>query len=404
MKVTLSNQLFELEKLENLVKRHSNFQNHLEKVFNTKEFKTPESFINLPFSKFQIVEILELRKKFDLKKIKKIFVIGIGGSLQGTKAIYNLLKIEKKLIPIEFLDYISEKNLNECIKHLKNLDGQEYLIFVVSKSGHTTETIFNFEILQNKVRIPSNRVIFITEENSNLKQNLKHLKFNILEIPRKISGRFSVFTYVGLAPLAFSGVNIIKILEGAEEEVRNLISEESLSGLSAASKYLSEIRINENLFSDQEFEDLGKWEKQLYNESLGKNDDTFFTSHGNFYIEAHSSLQFYLNSSQVFLNLVCYKKQNTILLEENILLGKKYLGVDINEIKNAISLSIQKDLNKKEIPFIVFDLENQIEKDLGKYMQFKMHEVLYLSIFYQINPFNQPDVQSYKENFEKYLA
>ena len=403
MKVTLSNQLFELEKLENVVKKHRSFQEHIERVFENKEFKTPESFINLPFSKFQIAEILDLRKKFDLKKLKKLVVIGIGGSIQGTKAIYETIKTDKKLLPIDFLDYVSEKNLSECIKHLKSLESEEYLIFIITKSGQTIETVFNYEILQNNYKVNPQRVIFITEENNPLKQTIKLLKFNILEIPKKISGRFSVFTHVGLAPLAFAGVNIIKILEGAEEEVRNLLSEESASGLVAASKFLSEIRVNENLYSDQKFEDLGKWEKQLFNESLGKNDDTFFTSHGNFFIEAHSSLQFYLNSSQVFLNILNQKNHKTLFLEENNLLGKKYLGVDINEVESAIQLSIQRDLIKKEIPFINFDFDEETEKELGRFMQFKMHEVLYLSIFHRINPFNQPDVQSHKENFEKYL-
>ncbi len=403
MKVTLSNQLFELEKLEKLVQKNIDFNEHLEKTFQKKEFKTPESFINLPFSKFQIIEILELRKKFDLKKLKKLFVIGIGGSIQGTKAIYNLIKTEKNLLPIEFIDYISEKTLSSSIKKIKNMEKDEYLIFIISKSGQTIETIYNYEILQNYLDIESSRIVFITDENNPQTSVIKHKKMNILTIPKKISGRFSVFSHVGLAPLAFCGVNIVKILEGAEEEVRNLISEESHSGLVAASKFLANVRVNENLYNHQVFEELGKWEKQLFNESLGKNDDTFFTSHGNFFIEAHSSLQFYLNSSQVYLNLISLKNSESLFLNTTTFLGKKYLGTDINEIDNAISMSIQRDLVSKEIPFINIDFDNELEKEIGRYMQFRMHEVLYLGLFYKINPFNQPDVQSHKENFERYL-
>jgi len=404
MKVTLSNQLFNLEKLEKLVGKNLEFKRHLDRIYESKEFKTPESFINLPFSKFQLIEILELRKKFNLKRIKKLVVIGIGGSIQGTRAIYKILKTQKKLLPIEFVDYISEETISNSIKHIEGLESDEYLIFVISKSGQTIETIYNFEILQNYVEIENSRVIFITEENNPQSSILKHRKINLLSIPKKISGRFSVFSHVGLAPLAFCGANIIKILEGAEEEVRNLITESSGAPLVAASKFLSNIRINENLYSDKCFGELGKWEKQLFNESLGKNDDTFFTSFGNFFIEAHSSLQFYLNSSQVYLNIVSSTSTKDYYLNSTNLLGKKYIGTDVKEINKAISLSIQKDLLSKEIPFINFDFEKETEKELGKYMQFRMNEVLYLGLFYKINPFNQPDVQSHKESFERYLS
>lgn len=403
MKVSLSNQLFDLEKLENLMGRNQEFKKHLDKIFQKKEFKTPESFINLPFNKFQLIEILELRKKFNLKKIKKIFVIGIGGSIQGTRAVYQLLKTQKKLYPIEFIDYVSVETLSNTIEQIKTLGKEEYIIFVISKSGQTIETIYNFEILQNYLEIDNSSIVFITEENNPQNSIIKKKKIHLLTIPKKISGRFSVFTHVGLAPLAFSGVNIIKLLEGAEEEVRNLISEESGAPLVAASKFLSNIRINENLYSDKNFGELGKWEKQLFNESLGKNDDTFFTSFGNFFIEAHSSLQFYLNSSQVYLNLISRVSEERLTLNSTNLLGKKYIGTDVNEINKAISLSIQKDLISREIPFITFEFNNEVEKELGRYMQFKMNEVLYLGLFYKINPFNQPDVQSHKENFEKYL-
>lgn len=403
MKVTLSNQLFDLEKLEKLSRKNSDFKEHLEKIYQKKDFKNPESFINLPSNKFNLIEILELRKKFNLKKLKKLFVIGIGGSIQGTRAVYQLLKKDKKLYPIEFIDYVSIEILSENIKQIKNIDKEEYLIFIVSKSGQTIETIYNFEILDNYLEIDKSRIVFITDENNPQQSLLKQKKMHLLTIPKKISGRFSVFTHVGLAPLAFCGVNIIKLLEGAEEEVRNLISNDSSAPLVAASKFLSNIGINENLYSDKNFGELGKWEKQLFNESLGKNDETFFTSFGNFFIEAHSSLQFYLNSSQVFLNLISKGKDEILFLNSTNLLGKKYIGTDVNEINKAISLSIQRDLVSKEIPFITYELDHESEKEIGRYMQFKMHEVLYLGLFYKINPFNQPDVQSHKENFERYL-
>lgn len=404
MRVVLSNQLHDIESLERLIYANSKFIEHLEKVFSSSDFKAHESFINLPFYKYQIIELLELRKKYNLNKIKKIYTIGIGGSISGTEAVYDLIKKGNNLIEIQFIDQINIEILDKTIKQIRGMERDEYIIFLVSKSGSTLETIYNFEILQSYIDINPERVVVITDEKNPYIIQFKMKGYQILEIPKKIVGRYSVFTSVGLAPLAFAGVNIVKLLEGAGNEIRDLIEGNSTATKSAASKFLSESKVNEILYPSKRFVSLGKWEKQLFNESLGKKNNLIFTSHGNFYQEVHSSLQYYLNSPEIFLNILSFEDEESLLLKEINFLPKNYINTDLNEINKAIELSVKKDFNSRNISFINYEFSNLTELEIGKYMQNKMIEVMFLGLFHKINPFTQPDVQSHKENISRYLS
>jgi len=403
MRVNLSRQPYNLEKLLETSKEIKSYVKDLNEVLNYKNNQKGESFILAPFEEKQIISILELKKKIPHKNLKKIYVFGIGGSSQGTKAIYELLKNKKNLIDLDIFDYIDSEKLTKAISEIRKMENEEYLIFVVSKSGGTTETLYNFNLLAKHTKISFDRVIFITDENSHLIKIAENLKSHFLTIPKKISGRFSVFTNCGLAPLAFSGVNIIKLLEGAMKQISELNLEENNSLLSSASKFLSKKLINENLYPTRHFGELGKWEKQLFNESLGKINNIPFTSFGNFYLELHSSLQYYLNSKNLYLNTVYLRDQDSLILKNSELLAKNFENSDTEEIRKGIYNSVLKEFEKKEIPTISIELEDLNEIEIGSFMQFKMNEVYFLARFFDVNPFDQPEVQSYKQELHKYI-
>jgi glucose-6-phosphate isomerase len=403
MRVNLSRQPYNLEKLLVTSNEIKSYLKDLSEVISFKNYQKGESFILAPFEESQIISVIELKKKIPSKNLKKIYVFGIGGSSQGTKAVYELLKNKKNLIEIEVIDYIDSEKIIKSISELKKMQDEEYLIFIISKSGSTTETLYNFELLSKHTKIDYQRIVFITDENSHLIKIAENYKSHVLTIPKKISGRFSVFTNCGLAPLAFSGVNIIKILEGAMKQVNELNQEDNNALLTAASKFLSKKVINENLYPHRHFGELGKWEKQLFNESLGKINNIPFTSFGNFYLELHSSLQYYLNSKNLFLNTVYLRDQDSIILKNSDLLAKNFENSDTEEIRRGIYNSVLKEFEKKEIPTISIELEDLNEIEIGSFMQFKMHEVYFMARFFDVNPFDQPEVQSYKQELNKYI-
>lgn len=403
MRVNLSRQPYNLEKLIDTSKHIKSYLKDINEVLTYKNYQKGESFLLAPFEENQIISILELKKKIPNKDLKKIYVLGIGGSSQGTKAIYELLKNKKNLVDLEIIDYIDSEKILKTITEIKRMDSNEYLIFIVSKSGNTTETLYNYELLNKHIKLDHQRIIFITDENSHLIKISENQKSHCLTIPKKISGRFSVFTNCGLAPLAFCGVNIIKLLEGAMIQINEINNEDNNSILSASSKFLAKKIINENLYPNRHFGELGKWEKQLFNESLGKINNIPFTSFGSFYLELHSSLQYYLNSKNIFINTTYLKDSDSLILKSSELLAKNFDNSDTEEIRRGIYNSVLKEFEKKEIPSVSIELEDLNEMEIGSFMQFKMNEVYFMARLFDVNPFDQPEVQSYKQELNKYI-
>ena len=404
MRVNLSHQTHSIDKIYECGKSLKKEVTELSQILENQSFNKHESFVLLPFDENHIIKLLEFKKKFPAKNLKRIIVLGIGGSIQGAKAIYELLKNEKTLIHTEWIDQIDSEKINKNISELKNLNPDEYLVFIITKSGSTTETLFNFELFESNFKLDSNRLVFITEETSHLVSICESKNYNYLTFPKKISGRFSVFTMVGLAPLAIAGVNIIKLLEGGMLAVNSINNfEENYSLQSAVAKFLAKRIINENLYPTRHFGELGKWEKQLFNESLGKTSNAMFSSFGNFYLELHSSLQLYLNSKNVFLNIVSYKNLEPLSVKETDLLSKNFYHTESEEINKAILTSVVRELDKNLIPTITIELKSLDEVEIGNYMQNKMQECYFLCKLNDVNPFDQPDVNSYKENLIRYI-
>ena len=403
MRINLSRQPYNLQKLVESSNQIKSYLKDINEVITYKNYQKGESFLLAPFEEKQILSIIDLKKMIPHTSLKKIYVIGIGGSSQGTKAIYELLKNQKKLIDLEVFDYIESEKIIKSISEIKKFEENEYLIFIVSKSGLTTETLFNFELLANHSKVNPQRLVFITDENSHLVKISQNIKAHHLSIPKKISGRFSVFTNCGLAPLAFCGINIVKLLEGAMQQINEVAKEESSALLSAASKFLTKKIINENLYPNRHFGELGKWEKQLFNESLGKINNIPFTSFGNFYLELHSSLQYYLNSKNIYLNTVYLRDSNNLILKKTLLLPKNFDNSDSEEIRRGIYNSVLKEFEKNEIPTVSVEFDGLNEVEVGNYMQYKMLEVYFMARFFDVNPFDQPEVQSYKQELHKYI-
>lgn len=185
MRVNLSRQPHNLEKLLATSNEIKSYLKDLNEVISYKNYQKGESFILAPFEESQIISIVDLKKKIPNKNLKKIYVFGIGGSSQGTKAVYELLKNKKNLIEIEVIDYIDSEKITKSISEIRKMELEEYLIFIVSKSGSTTETLYNFELLAKHTSISYNRVVFITDENSHLIKIAENFKSHTLTIPKK---------------------------------------------------------------------------------------------------------------------------------------------------------------------------------------------------------------------------
>ncbi|MGE4397592.1 MAG: glucose-6-phosphate isomerase [Sulfurimonas sp.] len=206
---------------------------------------------------------------------KNIVVIGIGGSTLGTYAIYKFLKysknLSKKLYFLETTDPIDIRS------KLENIELDDTLFVVISKSGTTIETISIFKYINSLIKCDKNNTLVITESDSKLNGYAKANGITSFDIPKNVGGRFSVFSAVGLVPLAIVGVDIDQLLSGAKEMHDSFFNktqtyERVLKKARFFVEYKNSFNINVVFSYSSRLDGFNKWYIQLWGESLGKID------------------------------------------------------------------------------------------------------------------------------------
>jgi len=341
-------------------------------------------------------------KKFS--KYKNIVVIGMGGSILGTKSIYSFLKTKVKK-EVFFFDNLDE-NLHLQFNKINILKNSCFII--VSKSGNTLETIANLSVVFSKFLF-KNKLIFITEMKDNVLNNIAD-KFNaeIIEYKDFIGGRYSVLSEVGMFPAALMGLNIHKF-----KNLKKLIEDKNfVSSLirNVASIYTLNAHGIKNsviLNYDSDLNDLGYWYQQLVAESLGKKGKGINPMLSFGPKDHHSLLQLYLEGprDKFFTFFNSSKRENKFKISRGIIpnnmgfLKNKNLEFIINAQCNAV-----KNIFKlKKIPFRQITFNKKNEEELGEIFTFFVLETILLSRLMNINPFDQPAVEEVKIETKKIL-
>lgn len=208
-------------------------------------------------------------------KQTNIVVIGIGGSTLGTYAIYDFLKhkkeLSKKLFFLESTDPLDIKS------KVNSIDLDDTLFIIISKSGTTIETISIFKYIHSLVKIDKNNALVITENDSKLNEYATKNEIKTFEIPKNVGGRFSVFSAVGLVPLAIIGIDIDELLSGAKKVYNSFFDKQDhykkiLTKARFFVEYKNKFNINVVFSYSSSLEGFNKWYIQLWGESLGKID------------------------------------------------------------------------------------------------------------------------------------
>ena len=348
----------------------------------------------------------ETKYNFNFKKVKyfkkfeTVILIGMGGSILGTKAIYSFLehKIKKKFI---FLDNLDEKYL---LKIKKEINLKKALFMIVSKSGNTNETIINSSFFKSFFK--KKNVIIVSEERNNILFNFsKNKDFYFVRHHPNIGGRYSVFSDVGMLPAYLMGLEP----RNFKKNIPKLLNSKKL--LSENIKQLLKLKIKKNkiiiLFSyAPELNDFLFWCQQLFSESLGKNKKGFIPVVSNGPKDHHSLLQLYLDGPKdkifyVFSSLDQSKiKVNTKIFGKkvNFLNKKSYEKIKLSQ-KNAFI----KTLKEKKIPYREIVIKKHDEKTLGQLFFLFIFETIFFSKILKVNPFDQPGVERVKVIAEKLL-
>ena len=384
-----------------------------EKIFEKVALEKDEiGYYNLPFQ--YIDEINTFAKNV---KQKDIVVIGIGGSSLGTYAIHNFLKHkqnDKKLHFLESTDPFDIKN------RISKIDLEDALFMIISKSGSTIETISIFKYLHSLVNIDKSNCVCITEIDSKLNTYAQLHDIKTFEIPKNVGGRFSVFSPVGLLPLAILGVNIQALLDGCKEVYNSFFNKEKYyQQLLNKARFLVE---NKNRFNinvvfsySSLLEGFNKWYIQLWGESLGKlnvnGTRQALTPIGILGpVDQHSFLQLIMEGKRD--KTVTFVKIEDF--EQDMLIPKVNLdGIEeldyINNIKFQDLINLQaestikaiEDLN--DVPCDVITIKKVDEVNIAKLMFSFQLLTSVVGKFMQINTYNQPGVEKGKIILKKKL-
>jgi glucose-6-phosphate isomerase len=372
-----------------------------------KKEKQEIGYYNLPFQDTTLIK--EYAKGV---KQKDIAVIGIGGSTLGTYAIYRFLtrthNFDKRLHFFESTDPI------DINSRLERLDLDNTLFIVISKSGTTIETISVFKYLYSKVKIDKKNCLVITESDSKLNDFALANEIKSFEVPKNVGGRFSVFSTVGLVPLAIIGVDIDELLNGCKEAYSGYFEQGVLyNRIMTKARFMAEYKhkFNNNVVFSYaaELEGFNKWYVQLWGESLGKmdNDNTHqgLTPIGLLGpVDQHSFLQLIIQGKRdktvTFIKIKDFADESRI--PDVKLKGLEELDY-INNLKFSELINHQADSTIKavndlgDIPCDTITIEKVDEFNLAKLMF--VYELLTSVVgkFLFINAYDQPGVESGKK-------
>ncbi|MEH6904152.1 glucose-6-phosphate isomerase [Neobacillus drentensis] len=352
-----------------------------------------------------------------------LLVIGIGGSYLGARAaiemlqhsFYNVLPKEQRKTPqVIFVgNNISSTYMQDLIDVL---DGKDFSINVISKSGTTTEPAIAFRIFRKLLeekygQEEARKRIYATTDKARgaLKTLATEEGYETFVIADDIGGRYSVLTAVGLLPIAVSGANLEKIMEGAQQAQADFGHSELEDN--AAYQYAAVRNVLYNKGKTIEMlinyepglQYFSEWWKQLFGESEGKDQKGIYPSSANFSTDLHSLGQYVQEGRRdLFETIIKVEKpRHELKIEafENDLDGLNYLaGQTIDFVNNKAFQGTMLAHTDGGVPNLIVNIPAMDEYTLGYLVYFFEKACAMSGYLLGVNPFDQPGVEAYKVN------
>ncbi|MDG1296522.1 MAG: glucose-6-phosphate isomerase [Saprospiraceae bacterium] len=356
-----------------------------------------------------------------------LIVIGIGGSYLGAKSgihflkhhFYNELSAEKRDGPAIF--FAGTNMSPQYLKDLIDLIGdRSFSLNVISKSGTTTEPAIAFRFLKSELekrygKDLKDRIFLTTDpDRGALTGMAKNEGYEKLVIDPSVGGRFSVLSPVGLLPLAVAGVDINALLSGAEaamKDVDNTYDENPMLQYAVVRNHLyqSGFKIEMMINYEPRLHFLAEWWKQLYGESEGKEHKGIFPASASYTTDLHSLGQYVQDGERHLFQTLLHVEESAAgmviqgtaddLDKLNYLEGKTLDYVN----KKAEEATLQAHYDGG-VPNIIVKMEKADTYNLGYLFYFFEYACGVSAYMLDVNPFDQPGVETYKSNMFKLLG
>ncbi|MBU3112090.1 glucose-6-phosphate isomerase [Clostridium lacusfryxellense] len=381
-------------------------------------------WIDLPVN-YDKAEFARIKKAAD--KIKSnsevLIVIGIGGSYLGARAaietlchsFHNSLSSDKRKSPAVFFagNNISSTYMADLIDLV---EGKDFSVNVISKSGTTTEPAIAFRIfkglLEKKYGVEGAKArIFATTDKARgaLKKSADAAGYETFVIPDDIGGRFSVLTAVGLLPIAAAGIDIDEMMKGAAD-ARVAYNEPDINKndcykyAAARNALYRKGKVTEILVNyEPALQYFGEWWKQLCGESEGKDQKGIFPASVNFSTDLHSMGQYIQegvrNIFETVINVEKPRREVVVNEESGDLDGLNFLaGKTMDFVNKKASQGTVLAHNDGDVPNIILNVPALSAYNFGHMVYFFEKALAVSGYLLGVNPFDQPGVEAYKKN------
>ena len=378
-------------------------------------------WIHLPqdYDKEEFARIQAAAKRIQADS-QALVVIGIGGSYLGARGVIECLRspnynLKKKGTPnIYFVgNGLSSDYMSEIVELL---DGVDFSVNVISKSGTTTEPAVAFrffrEMLEKKYGADgaAKRIYATTDRHRGALKALADAKgYETFVVPDEVGGRYSVLTAVGLLPIAVAGIDIEALMAGAREMMDICTAAEMDANPAwqyAGARYemyRTGKKIEILAAYEPCFRFMAEWWKQLYGESEGKEGKGLFPASVEFTADLHSMGQYIQQGERhLFETVVRFgasRHENPVPYDEtdgdglNFLAGKSMDFIREQAMDGTLLAHVEGG-----VPNITLYTDGLDEKAMGQLIYFFEYACGLSGYLLDVNPFDQPGVEAYKKN------
>jgi len=402
--------------LQNTVKKLRKYRADVAKVIADHDIGRPEYALAHVAEPDLSVTIDNIKKQY--KGIKHLVLVGIGGSSLGVEAVQAALGGGAG-VQLHTLDTIAPYQIKHLLQSLSPVKkAQQLAVCVVSKSGGTAETLVNagvlLEALEQKFS-PAiyQQTIFIGNSDTPLQKTAKRLGGRVLAMPKIVGGRYSVATEVGLIPLALLGHDVDSFMAGVFDASGDEC--EAVTAMNAArlAIYANKKYTHYNFFAfDSRLALLGAWYRQLQAESLGKammRDgrplNRGFVPSISTAVELHSVGQLYLSGfAGVYTDFVTVADTDCDYQIPKKGISKPYGRKTMSTVADAIRDGVIGAYQDQGLPYRLTTLDTDLTYSLGLFMGMRMQEIMYTAELLNVNAFDQPSVELYKQKTREILG
>lgn len=389
------------------------------------EYRTATSFLALPSDSAIERHVQEVIGRIRSPKLRYVFLVGIGGSSIGAEAVVSAItgasdaKRGTKYPKLITLDNPSSANfgcahdvLQEELEH-----ADEFAIVIVSKSGTTIETIANASaLLSVAARFDgyASRVVVVSDAGSPLFETAKQERWQTLEIPKHIGGRFSVFSPAGLVVIGLMGIDISEFLRGAETGMMEGLvpSQKNVAAQLAASMLATmqkKVAVADTMYFSPQLFGVGLWYRQLFAESLGKKFSGKFrarkcplptVSVGTSDMHSIAQMVFGVRGGIVtrFVSVAATHRDAAISGHRILEAAPAVAGFSLHALQSVMREGIEKAYSEAKLPYISLSIPALSSRTLGHLMAIHMIEILLIARVVGVDPFTQPHVELYKRH------